>query len=381
MISITRLLAGVGGLLLIAVILWDAFEVVILPRRVVRRFRLARIFYRSTWAMWRCVVELLVSTRRRETYLGYYGPLSLIVLLMGWATMLVVAFALVQWALGPSLRVPEGEADFGAAVYMSGTTFFTLGLGDITPRSTLARAVTVVEAGTGFLFLAAIIAYLPVLYQAFSRREVAISLLDARAGSPPTAGELLFRHAHDPQALADLLRAWERWAAELLESHISYPVLSYFRSQHDNQSWVSSLTAILDTCALVLAGATGHLARQAHLTFAMARHAVIDLTQVLRTAPIPPSADRLPNADLARLRARLARAGATFDDGDDADRTLAKLRGMYEPYVNALAQRLAVELPPWAIETSAADNWQSSAWEARPVADPAWWLDPHTDEE
>src|SRR5439155_3219030 len=132
-----------------AVILWDAFEVVILPRRVTRRWRLARLFYRSTWALWRRAVR---RGRRRESYLSYYGPLSLIVLLMSWAAMLVVAFGLVQWALGPSLHVPDGRPDLGAALYMSGTTFFTLGLGDITPRSGPARAMTVIEAGIGFLF-------------------------------------------------------------------------------------------------------------------------------------------------------------------------------------------------------------------------------------
>ena len=158
-------------------------------------------------------------------------------------------------------------------------------------------------------------------------------------------------------------------------------MLSYFRSQHDNQSWVASLTAILDTSALVLAGTTGHLARQARLTFAMARHAVIDLTQVLRTPPIPPSPDRLSSGDLARLRERLAEGGATFGDGHDADRTLSELRAMYEPYVNALARWLEIELPTWAIEASPADNWQRSAWEQRPAADPARWLDGHDEDE
>ena len=377
MTSLPRLVAGIGGLVLIAVILWDAFEVVILPRRVTRRFRLARVFFRSTWAFWRSAVRALVATRRRETFLSYYGPLSLIVLLMSWAVLLVFAFALVQWALGPSLRMTEGEPNFGAALYMSGTTFFTLGLGDITPRSALARVVTVVEAGIGFLFLAVIIAYLPVVYQSFSRREVSISLLDARAGSPPTARELLRRHAHDPQTLLELLRDWERWAAELLESHLSYPVLCYFRSQHDNQSWVAALTVILDTSAFVLVSATGHLARQARLTFAIARHAVIDLTQVMRARPLPPSADRLLGTDLVRLRGRLAESGTMSEHAADTDRELSELRAMYEPYVNALARRLEMELPPWTIDAPASDNWQRSAWDSAPALDPEDWLDLH----
>src|SRR5207248_1750142 len=153
----------------------------------------------------------------------------------------------------------EVDSSFTAYVYFSGTTFFTLGYGDLVPTGAWGRALSVAEAGIGFGFLATIISYLPVLYQTFSRREITISLLDARAGSPPTAGEFLRRLA-DAKAVAGtgvLLADWERWAAELLESHLSYPVLSYYRSQHDNQSWVATLTMILDTSALVIAGVNG----------------------------------------------------------------------------------------------------------------------------
>src|SRR5207245_4901664 len=150
----------------------------------------------------------------------------------------------------------------------------------------------------------------PVIYQAFSRREVAISLLDARAGSPPSAAELLWRHRGDPGAgaLTELLRDWERWAADVLESHLSYPPLAYFRSQHYNESWLGALTAILDTSALAMVGLEGWCGRQAELTFAMARHAVVDLAQVFSTPP-GHAEDRLPAGDLARLRRRLASVG------------------------------------------------------------------------
>src|SRR5208337_2218777 len=143
--------------------------------------------------------------------------------------------------------------------------------------------------------LAVVMGYFPVLYSAFSRREVSISLLDARAGSPPTAAELMRRHAYEggDQALSLLLLEWERWSAELLESHISYPLLCYFRSQHNNQSWISALTAILDTSALMIAGVQGHEARQAQLTFAMARHALVDLAQIFSLDPTNKAPDRL----------------------------------------------------------------------------------------
>src|SRR5439155_22732943 len=158
---------------------------------------------------------------------------------------------------------------------------------DVVPVSWPARAVTALEAAVGFGFLAIVIGYLPVIYQSFSRREVVISMLDARAGSPPTAAELLRRHAadHTLDALDALLRDWEHWSAELLESHLSYPVLAYFRSQHDNQSWLGALTTVLDTCALVMVGIDGVSVWQARLTFAIARHAVVDIAQIFRTAP------------------------------------------------------------------------------------------------
>src|SRR5262249_8204919 len=162
-------------------------------------------------------------------------------------------------------------------LYLSGTTFFTLGLGDVTPGAPLGRTLTVVESGLGFFFLAVVVGYLPVLYQAFSGRETTISLLDARAGSPPSAGECLLRLARSGNlaAIDAVLVGWERWAAELLESHLSFPVLSYYRSQHDNQSWLAALASILDTCAILMVEIKNANLYQAQLTFAMARHAAV----------------------------------------------------------------------------------------------------------
>ncbi len=235
------------AILLILVILWDAFETIVLSRRVSRKFRLTRLFYRLLWRPWRGAARLFPAGNRRENALMVFGPLSLILLLVAWAVGLVVAFALLHWGLGSRMASADGTQGFLVDLYMSGTTLFTLGLGDVTPRTTLARGLTVAESGMGFAFLAMVIGYLPMISQAFSRREVNISMLDARAGSPPTAAQLLRRHrCEESEDLRDLLREWERWSAELLESHVSFPVLSYFRSQHDNQSWVAALTTILD---------------------------------------------------------------------------------------------------------------------------------------
>jgi ion channel len=358
-----KVLVAALASVLVGAIVWDAFEAVVLPRRVTRRLRPTRFFYRGTWHVWKGIARWIGPGGRREAYLGFYGPLSLLVLLSLWATSLIVGFAGLHWVAGARVIGTSAGADFTTALYFSGTTFFTLGLGDIAPATAAGRVITVVEAGLGFGFLALVIGYLPTLYQAFSRREVNISLLDARAGSPPNAVELLRRHGEYLDELAALLVDWERWSAELLESHVSYPVLSYYRSQHDHQSWLAALTTILDASAMLIVGVEGSCSRQAELTFAIARHAVVDLSQVLRTPPHPPVPDRLPPSRLHDVRAALRESGLALRDGEAADRRLGELRNLYEPYVNALATYLLLELPAWMISASASDDWRTSAWD------------------
>ena len=356
--------AFVAGVAIFAIVIWDAFEAIILPRRVTRRFRLTRVFYRTTWQTWRFIICLIPNRKSRDALLGFYGPSSLLVLVGVWAIGLVLGFGLMQYGAGSALQSSGQAQGFATDMYLSGTTFFTLGLGDVVPRSGLARGLVVAEGGFGFGFLAAVIGYLPFIYGSFSKREVNISLLDSRAGTPPTAGELLRRHsyAQGQTALRELLQEWELWSAELMESHLSYPVLAYFRSQHDNQSWIAALTAILDTCALVMTGVEDACERQAELTFAIARHAVVDLSQVFATRPVAMPYDRLPQSELRQLRDTLAEHGMKLSDGPEADAKLAGLRKMYEPYVYALASYLSQTLPPWIPTGKHKDNWQTTAW-------------------
>jgi hypothetical protein len=249
-------------------------------------------------------------------------------------------------------------------LYISGTSFFTLGFADITPTSVPERALSVLEAALGFGYLGLVISYLPVFYQSFSSREVLISMLDEWAGSPPSAGELLRRLGAD-QSLAALdrfLQDWEAWTAELLESHLSYPILGVFCSQHENQSGLAGLTMVLDLCALVWVGIEGAPRRSGRLTFAIARHAVGDLVQVYGLMSRLPQNDRLPPADLLKLRGILFAVGIRLDEGKGADERLRELRAEYEPYVNALADFLMMELPPWFAASGAKDNWQTTAW-------------------
>jgi len=280
-----------------------------------------------------------------------------------WAIGLVFSFGLMQYGAGSAVNVAGLSPGFFTDLYLSGTTFFTLGLGDVIPRSGLARFLVVAEAGFGFGFLAVIIGYLPFIYGAFAEREVNISLLDSRAGTPPTAGELLRRHSFPggDQALLNLFKDWELWSAQLMESHLSYPVLAYFRSQHDNQSWIAALIAILDACVLTISGIEDSCSKQAELTFAIARHAVVDLSQVFGTPPRALTHDRLPREDLQLLRATLARHGMKLRDTPEAEAKLVELRRLYEPYAHALATHLDQTLPPWIPAGKHKDNWQTVA--------------------
>ena len=362
--------AVIFGIVIIFVVLLDAFETVVLPRRVTRQFKLTAWFYRRTWIPWRKIAGRIRTPSRQQNFLGYFGPLSLILLLEFWAASLIVGFALLQYGIGGHEQLGNEPITFGRIIYHSGETFFTLGYGDIVPTSSLARFLSVLEAGMGFAFLGVVIGYLPVVYASFSRREIQISMLDARAGSPPTATELLVRlagTAHNPaidQLVIDgCLRDWERWSAELLESHISYPVLSFFRSQHSNESWLGALMTMLDVTSLLITGVEGIHPGQARLTFAMARHAAVDLAQVVNARYDPAAAERLTDADFDALRETLAAAGLKLRTGDEARQKLDKLRSMYEPYLHSMGKNLMLSLPPWKHPTKTRDNWQAGPWD------------------
>ncbi len=360
-----HVVAVIAGALIIVGVLLDAFETIVLPRRVRRQhFRITSWFYRFTWLPVAKLASHIQSQTRRETILGYFGPLSMIALLGIWACGLILGFALVQWGGGEHLS-SNLPLNFPALLYHSGETFFTLGYGDITPASVFSRFLAVAEAGMGFAFLGVVIGYLPTIYGAFSRREIEISLLDARAGSPPSAAELLSRSVNslDQGTLDRLFESWERWAAEVLESHLSYPVLSFYRSQHSNQSWLGALTVILDATSLVITGIDDMRNEQALRTFKMARHALVDLAQVVNAHYDPNVGDRLTSADLTEIRGQLAQKGLKLREGAEADQKLMQLRSLYEPYAQAIARNLFIALPPWIRHDTIRDNWHGGPWD------------------
>jgi len=374
-----RVFASIFAVALMFAVLLDAFEAMILPRRATRKYRPARLYYRVFWFVWTHVAHVIRRRGIRQHFLSVFGPLSLLGLFAVWVTLLIFSFALFEWSLASPMGHDPSAPTLATCVYLSGQTFFTLGFGDFAPTASVGRFLSVLEAGMGFGFMAVIIGYLPVLYQAFSRRERTIGLLDARASSPPTAGELLGRVAK-ARALTQmdpLLGEWESWSADLLESQLSFPVLAFYRSQHDNQSWVACLAAILDTCALLLANILDINRHQVQITFAMSRHAAVDLALIFKTPPSEPPEERLPNQCYECLLQSFAASGLRIDNTPAAAARLQELRAMYEPYLAALSKYFEFELPPLASPEVAIDNWQKSPWQPRapgigslPVADP-----------
>jgi hypothetical protein len=341
---------SLGCLLLL---LFDIFEVMLLPRRVRRRFRLVRVFFRVTWGIWSRVALRMESGNGREGMLSFYGPLSMVLLIALWIAGLIATFGGLQWSL-------EQTISFSRGLYLSGTTFFTLGYGDVVPHSPISKLVAVWEAGTGFGFIAVVIGYLPVLYQLFSRRETHVIQLDARAGSPPSAVTLLTRHSEygGIENLYQLFQSWEGWAAEMVESHLSYPMLSYYRSQHDNQSWLAAMCVILDSSALVLVGIRDVRTFPAKMAFATSRLALIELARVFNIQPRAQADARQPAFDFQTVTAELEKGGLFFSD-EDAEKKVAAFRATYEPFLVGLAEYLLLPLPAW-LPADGLDNWQNS---------------------
>jgi hypothetical protein len=362
-----RILVGVLGGLLVVAMLLEIFVAFLLPRRVKRDPKLVRTVFAYFWRPWRRVARML-PFQAGDTMLGIYGPLGLVLNLVLWVAMLMLGYACLLWAggshLGPAPG-PRGVVDFGNDLYFAAATMTTNGPAGLAAHTTFARAIQVIDAGSGLAVLAIVIGYLPSLYQAFSSREATVSQLDARAGSPPSAGRLILRSAAHGgwPVLAEYLSGWETWTAELMETHLAYPVLAYFRSQHINQNWLSAMCTVLDACVLTIACAPVGSVDSARFTFAIARHAVVDLSYTFHASPRDPARDRLPPADLHELLAQLRAAGIEpAEDATDVAERVARMRALYEPYINALAHHLELALPAWLAAESPTDNWRTTEW-------------------
>jgi hypothetical protein len=343
--------AAFVGLILILASLQDAFEVVLLPRRVERKFRFVHYFYRTSWAVWSRLGALLPAGAGRESFLSIYGPLSMVLLFACWAIGLIAGFGFVQYALQVG-TAPGMKATLAHQLYTSGDAFFTLGAEVPTARTLASHILIFVEAGIGFGFIGLMVGYLPVLYHHFSQRDLQLIQLDARAGSPPTAGTVLSRYATegDLNELNAWLREWEVWSAELIESHSSYPMLAFYRSQHEKQSWLASLAVILDCCTIIVAGAEDMSPLQAGSTFAAARRVLVEISRSLDVKSVQNRGGRMSPAVFEQLRYALPASGFSWNGGNEVEETMTNLRAVYEPLLEGLSAYLLLPLPVWFLE-------------------------------
>jgi hypothetical protein len=337
------------GFVLWGGVMWDGFATVVLPRTVAPMRRLSGRFYSWTWQVWSHVGRVVPAGELRLSFLSVYGPLSVMLLLIVWASLAVLAFALIYRGSGCRFEEDGSAVSFGALLYMSGSTFLTLGLGDITSPDTFGRTFMVFEAATGFIFLGLIITYMPLLDQAYALREVGGLLLQSRAGNPPSAVRLMRRYVGPDRTeiLRDNLREAEHWMADILQSHLSHPVLCFYRAQHYGQSWLVSLTTLMDSCALLTVGGEGVVREQARLTYRMGLQVLADLTSALAlTAPYRVES-RLNEADLPALRAALSAAGISLRLGPAEASELIRINHRYDVYLHVLSRWLMITLPPW----------------------------------
>jgi hypothetical protein len=356
-----RVLVGVLGAALIALNLAEFAVTFLLPRRVKRGLRLARRVFVWTWIPVRALARRLRGSTG-DTMLGIYGPLGLILVLALWTAGLMLGFAMLQWAGGSHVLV-HGKGTFFDDLYFSAGAFLS-DTAAVAPGTPWAKVVMLVEAATGFGVLFIVIGYLPALYQAFSRREVVVSQLDPRAGSPPSAGMLLMRSAERGgwDEIATFLDEWDNWTAELMETHLSYPILAYYRSQHLNQNWLGALTTIVDTSAFAMAAAPPPASHAGELCFAIGRHALADLAYTFKATPAPPPGDRLPPERLTELCGELAMRDLPLPDESDIRERLDELRETYEPYARALSRHLELSLPAWMPSDDVQHNWREALW-------------------
>lgn len=324
-----------AGLLLVAVILFDAFQTVVLPRPTPALFRPSAELISMLYRLTRWTAARVPSPTRQEQLLGTFAPFCVVVLLLCWVAGLIVGYGLMLNALVDQIKPPP--ASFGTTVYFSGTALLTIGFGDFVPTGGLPRFITLLEGATGLGVVAVVITFLFGLFGEFQGREVLVITLSARAGAPPSGVTLLQTYAtqHMLDRLPDLFADWELWSARVLDSHLSYPLLAYFRSTHDQQSWISALGAVLDAATLLLTTIDDQPPGPATFMHRIGTHLVEDLAQHFGLDD--EQRVYVERHEFEEARERLLAAGFRLRDVEESWTAFAKSRAAYASALNAMA--------------------------------------------
>jgi hypothetical protein len=339
-----RAAEGVLGALLVLVSLLDLFRVIITPRAVRGRLRISRYLNPGLWTAWRWAAFRLPA-RYREDLLGSFGPLSLVLLLIAWVALLLLGYGLLLDAFRSEIR-PEPHT-LTTSLYVAGTSMLTIGFGDFVPTHAAARAVALAAGATGLATFALVVTFLFSLFQSFQRREAVIVATEAAAGAPPSGVTLLetFGRGGVHEDLAGLFRQWQLWSAEVLDSHLSFPVLTYFRSSHDNDSWITSLGAMMDAASLVVTTIEDGPTAWAKMFRWVRGHCLEDITQYFRLEDEHYVGVELE--EYREARRRLAKAGWTLRDEEESWAAFQRVRSEYAGRVNAMASHWASPPAQW----------------------------------
>lgn len=328
------------GLAAAARIVFSAIRTFVVPRG--DNDGLSRFIFRAIRRAFDAVTPPTRPYAFRDRIMAYYGPVSLIMLPAFWLILLAISFAAMFWALG----LPVGEA-----FIVSGSSLLTLGFDR--PAIPGGDLLAFGEAAIGLALVALLVSYLPTIYGSFSRRELLVNLLEVRADSPPSPVVMITRmdRLSGLDVLHELWVSWERWFAELEETHTSLPVLVFYRSQQSNHSWVNASGAMLDAAALVRSSVAIPGDVQADL---MIRAGYLALRRIAEYFRIPFDPAPPPTAATSIDRARFDRALAVLDasgvplveDRDQAWRDFNGWRVNYDVVLRAL-ERLTMAPTPW----------------------------------
>ncbi len=342
------------GILLIAATLNDAFQTVVVPRATGRRFRISFYYWRAMWHLWPRLAWRLFAADdgKREDFLAVYAPFMLVTMLAMWVALLIFGFGLVLWGIRSGISPPHET--FGAMLYFAGTSLLTIGFGDVVGRSGASRLVSLLAGLAGLSFLSIMTAFLFATFGSFQQRETFVVTVGARAGTPPSGVNLLaiagysLTHEDLPQLMLDA----QRWAAAVMESHLAYPMLAYFRSSHDDQSWVGTLGTLLDAATVLMTTVDGVRDGQARIFYNVGRHATVDLSRYFRldAAAASPGIER---EEFEHACDRLVAAGFKLYDRDEAWQRFSNMRSSYAPQLGAMAAFFQIPPLQWIGDRSA----------------------------
>jgi hypothetical protein len=341
------------GIVLVVAVVWDLFETIVVPRPTPGRFRIGRYVVRGSWRIVRAVGRRR-DGRTHDTLLGLFAPAATLALLIVWLSTMIAGYGLILFALRDQLTPSPSE--LGTTMYFAASSVLTLGYGDIVAAGPAARIVVVVAAASGLGVVALVVTFLFSLYGSYQRREVKVVTLQAAAGAPPSAVALLKTYAMLDlvDRLPDLFAEWERWAAEVLDTHVAYPLLGFFRSSHDNLSWISALGTVLDAASLVTTTIRGVPRGEAELFRRVGEHLLEDITNlgfragvVAHAAEAEAAQPGLDRAAFDEACARLARAGYDLVPADDAWQQFEAARTAYAGRLEAVAAYWATSANSW----------------------------------